>query len=145
MADTRLDIEVPDTVRELIGSVLARLPEEDREVLDLAAVQGRDFDPDLLAQLLGVPRLALLRQLSRLERKHRLIQSRGRMCRFDHQQLQQTLYDELGPEKLLFGSDGGLGHRAITTAYLRRIDRLKAPQEHKAMILGGNALKFIKK
>jgi hypothetical protein len=55
----------------------------------------------------------------------------------------QTLYDKLGPEKLLFGSDGGLGHRAITTAYLRRIGRLKAPKEHKEMILGGNAMKFL--
>ena len=56
----------------------------------------------------------------------------------------QTLYDKLGPEKLLFGSDGGLGHRAITTAYLRRIDRLKAPKEHKEMILGGNAMKLLR-
>lgn len=55
----------------------------------------------------------------------------------------QTLYDRLGPEKLLFGSDGGLGHRAITTAYLRRIERLRAPEEHKKMILGGNAMKLV--
>ena len=45
---------------------------------------------------------------------------------------------------MLFGSDGGLGHRAITTAYLRRIERLKAPKKHKEMILSGNALNFIK-
>jgi predicted TIM-barrel fold metal-dependent hydrolase len=50
----------------------------------------------------------------------------------------------LGPEKLLFGSDGGIGHGAITTAYLRRIERLKAPPKHKEMILGENALRFIK-
>ena len=55
----------------------------------------------------------------------------------------QTLYDELGPEKLLFGSDGGIGHRAVTTAYLRRIEYLEAPEEHKEMILGTNALKLI--
>jgi len=57
----------------------------------------------------------------------------------------QTLYDRLGPEKLLFGSDGGLGHPAITTAYLRRIERLNAPKKHKEKILGGNALNFIKR
>ena len=56
----------------------------------------------------------------------------------------QTLYDKLGPEKLLFGSDGGLGHPAITTAYLRRIERLRVPKKHKEMILSGNALKFLK-
>jgi uncharacterized protein len=56
----------------------------------------------------------------------------------------QKLYDALGPEKLLFGSDGGAGPAAITTAYLRRIERLKAPAAHKDMILGENALRFLK-
>ena len=57
----------------------------------------------------------------------------------------QKLYDALGPEKLMFGSDGGCGPAAITTAYLRRIERLKAPAAHKDMILGQNAMRFIKK
>jgi predicted TIM-barrel fold metal-dependent hydrolase len=56
----------------------------------------------------------------------------------------QSLYDALGPEKLLFGSDGGCGPAAITTAYLRRIERLRAPAAHKDMILGENALRFLK-
>jgi len=55
----------------------------------------------------------------------------------------QTLYDQLGPERLLFGSDGGIGHPAIITAYLRRIERLNAPADHKEMILGRNALRLI--
>jgi len=55
----------------------------------------------------------------------------------------QTLYDRLGPEKLMFGTDGGIGHPAVTTAYLRRIDRLKAPLDHKEMILGLNAKRFL--
>ena len=55
----------------------------------------------------------------------------------------QKLYEVLGPEKLLFGSDGGIGHRAITTAYLRRIQRMDAPAEHKEMILGKNAARLL--
>lgn len=55
----------------------------------------------------------------------------------------QKLYDALGPEKLMFGSDGGCGPASITTAYLRRIALLKAPEEHKSMILGGNAMRFL--
>lgn len=57
----------------------------------------------------------------------------------------QSLYDALGPEKLLFGSDGGCGPASITSAYLRRIDQMDAPEEHKRMILGENALRFINK
>ena len=56
---------------------------------------ANDFEPDLVAELLGRPRLALLKRLSHLERKHRLIHSVGRRCRFDHQQLRETLYREL--------------------------------------------------
>jgi predicted TIM-barrel fold metal-dependent hydrolase len=55
----------------------------------------------------------------------------------------QKLYDVLGPAKLMFGSDGGCGPAAITTAYLRRIGRLRAREEHKAMILGRNAMEFL--
>jgi len=55
----------------------------------------------------------------------------------------QKLYDALGPDKLMFGSDGGCGPASITAAYLRRMARLRAPEEHKAMILGGNAMRFL--
>jgi len=55
----------------------------------------------------------------------------------------QKLYDELGPDRLMFGSDGGIGTHAITTAYLRRIERLKASEEDKRKILGTNAMRFL--
>jgi uncharacterized protein len=57
----------------------------------------------------------------------------------------QALYDRLGPERLIFGSDAGCGPPAIITAYLRRIDRLQAPMAHKEMILGQNARKLLGK
>ena len=56
----------------------------------------------------------------------------------------QKLYDRLGPERLMFGSDGGLGTPAIIKAYLLRIERLDAPAEHKKMILGENAMRFMR-
>jgi predicted TIM-barrel fold metal-dependent hydrolase len=55
----------------------------------------------------------------------------------------QQLYDALGPEKLMFGTDAGCGPSSMITAYLRRIERLKAPQVHKEMILGLNAKRFL--
>ena len=55
----------------------------------------------------------------------------------------QKLYDELGPDKLMFGSDGGIGPASVTTAYLRRIERLNAPAKHKEMMLGTNAMRFL--
>jgi len=55
----------------------------------------------------------------------------------------QTLYDELGPNKLLFGSDGGSLHPATTLNYLRRIRALRAPREDINKILGLNAQRFL--
>jgi predicted TIM-barrel fold metal-dependent hydrolase len=55
----------------------------------------------------------------------------------------QTLYDQLGPDKLLFGSDGGSMHPGVTANYLRRIRALKAPQADIDRILGLNAARFL--
>jgi len=55
----------------------------------------------------------------------------------------QTLYDQLGPDKLLFGSDGGSMHPAVVSNCLRRIRALRAPQEDIDKILGLNALQFL--
>ena len=93
MSGTRVEIHVPDSVKDLIQSQLARITDEEREILDVAAVLGHEFDPDVLAEVLGQPKIGLLRKLSLLERRHRLIHAVGRRCRFDHHQLRETLYE----------------------------------------------------
>ncbi|MCE9635250.1 MAG: protein kinase [Planctomycetes bacterium] len=93
MASTRVEIHVPDSVRDLIQTQIARLADDDREVLDVASVLGAEFDPEVLAEVLGQPKIALLKKLSSLERKHRLIRAVGRRCRFDHLQLREMLYE----------------------------------------------------
>lgn len=55
----------------------------------------------------------------------------------------QALYDNLGAERLLFGSDGGAFHPATTADYLRRIRALKAPPEDIEKMLGLNAMRLI--
>jgi len=59
------------------------------------------------------------------------------------QQGMQALFDELGADKLLFGSDGGSMHRAVTANYLRQVRSLAAPQEEIDKILGLNALRLL--
>jgi len=55
----------------------------------------------------------------------------------------QTIYNELGAEKLLFGSDGGASQSATTADYLRRIRALKASSEDIDKMLGLNAMRLI--
>jgi len=56
----------------------------------------------------------------------------------------QAIYDELGPDKLLFGSDAGSSRPEVQANYLRRIRALNAPQKDIDKILGLNALRFLK-
>lgn len=59
------------------------------------------------------------------------------------QQGMQQIYDEVGPDKLMFGSDGGAFHPATVTWYLARTRALRAPAEDLDKILGLNALRLV--
>lgn len=59
------------------------------------------------------------------------------------QQGMQQIYDEVGPDKLMFGSDGGSFHPATVTWYLARTQALRAPAEDLEKILGLNALRLV--
>jgi tetratricopeptide (TPR) repeat protein len=86
-------LEVPSTVRELLLARLEGFAREERSLLDLAAVAGFEFDPDLLARVREQRRLHVLETLAEIERKHRLVRSAGRGFRFDHHLLQEAIYD----------------------------------------------------
>lgn len=87
----------PRALRDLLRTRLAAVAPADRAVLDLGAVEGVEFDPDLLARARGVPRLEVLEALGRLERTHELLRSGPRRFRFDHQLLRDMVYEDLSP------------------------------------------------
>ncbi|MHC4817267.1 MAG: ATP-binding protein, partial [Planctomycetota bacterium] len=86
-------IEIPSSVRELVQARMAELDEEQRELLDVAACCGFDFDPLLVGDVLGLPDIPLLRRLGRLENPHRIVRSAGMRYVFDHHQVQEALYE----------------------------------------------------
>ncbi|MDH3591484.1 MAG: tetratricopeptide repeat protein, partial [Planctomycetota bacterium] len=90
---------IPSSVLDLVQARLADLEHDDKDLLDLAACCGFEFDPGLLAEALGERRLPLLKQLARIERTHFLVRSAGRAYVFDHHQVQEALYGAL-PELL---------------------------------------------
>jgi tetratricopeptide (TPR) repeat protein len=90
----RLPLPRPRSVGDLVQSRLARLPEEDRELLDAAACCGFEFDPTLVADALGQGRIPVLKRLGKIERKHRIVHSLGRVFKFDHHRVHSALYEE---------------------------------------------------
>jgi len=92
------DIEVPSAVRDIIAARLSDLSDEDRDLLDVASVQGFEFESDLVAKVCGVARIQVLRRLAALERRSGVVRSAGRVYRFDHHQIQEILYTCLPQE-----------------------------------------------
>jgi len=88
-----------DAVRDLVTARLARIDAGDRRLLDVAAVQGHEFDAESIAAVLGQPLVRVLQDLAAVERGPGIVRAEGRRYRFDHHQLQEVLYASL-PERL---------------------------------------------
>jgi class 3 adenylate cyclase len=94
--DSVSDIAIPDGVREALGRRLNRLREETNELLQVAAIIGRDFTYDTLT-LLGDRDEDELLKLIEEALEARVIEeteTAGRY-RFTHAQMQETLLAEL--------------------------------------------------
>jgi tetratricopeptide (TPR) repeat protein len=92
-------LAVPASVRELLERRLRAIPEDERPILEVAAVLGYEFDPDLVARVLESKRLQVLQALAVIERRAGLVRAEGTRFRFDHHQLHEVLYESL-PEAL---------------------------------------------
>jgi len=102
------DIKIPSSVMDLIEARLADVSDEDRELLDVAACCGAQFDASLVADTLGLKRIPALRALGRIEKQHHLVRATGPVFAFDHYQVQEALYKGLS-EPLRKEYHGALG------------------------------------
>ena len=90
------DIAIPDGVREALGRRLNRLSEETNELLQVAAIIGRDFTYDTLTLLGDRDEDALLKMIEEAL-EARVIEETDQpgRYRFTHAQMQETLLAEL--------------------------------------------------
>ena len=90
------DLGLPSSVREVVGRRVERLGGESTRVLSMAAVIGRDFDVDLLANLAAIDDDALLDLLDAATVAAVVAETDipGRY-RFEHALVQHTLYSDL--------------------------------------------------
>ena len=61
-------LPIPDSVRDVVGQRLGRLPDDVDELLATAAVVGLAFDLDLVAQVIGSPIERVIEQIEQVER-----------------------------------------------------------------------------
>lgn len=91
-------VDTPAGIYDVLVRRLDRLDEDQRELLQVAAVEGELFSPDILAQIMDLNKIKLLRMLHRLEKDHQLVSPIAGKYRFDHTRLRDLLYEELPPE-----------------------------------------------
>jgi tetratricopeptide (TPR) repeat protein len=93
-ATTRVlhEIRIPASIADMIQARVADLSDDERNLLEVAACIGFEFDPALVAAANGTPLLPTLRSFGQVEKTHRLVRSAGRLYRFDHHQVQEHLY-----------------------------------------------------
>ncbi|MHC4547294.1 MAG: protein kinase domain-containing protein [Planctomycetota bacterium] len=89
---------LPRRLRELVLLRLRGLPEEQRTLLDVAAVDGLSFEGQTLADALDRPLLDVLRALQEIYRRTGLIVPRSEGYRFANAVLQEGIYEELAPD-----------------------------------------------
>ncbi|MCK6461844.1 MAG: AAA family ATPase, partial [Planctomycetes bacterium] len=88
---------LPHRLRELALARLAGLPEDQRSLLDVAAVDGVAFDGESVAAGTGLPLLEVLRSIQEIYRRTGLVLPRADGYRFAHAVLQEAIYEELAP------------------------------------------------
>jgi DNA-binding SARP family transcriptional activator/predicted ATPase len=87
---------IPPRVYAVLQARLAQLSPEARRLADLAAVIGRSFAVDLLAQASGAGEAELVRGLDELW-KRRLVRERGADYDISHDRIRDVAYAEIAP------------------------------------------------
>ncbi len=85
----------PPRIRDFLAARLARLSEDERELLELAAVAGYRFDPHVVADVLDRPLVPLLQDLAHLQREQGMVLSTPSDYVFESHALHEMLLTEL--------------------------------------------------
>jgi tetratricopeptide (TPR) repeat protein len=89
---------LPRRIRDLVTRRLDGLTEEQRAILDVAAVDGLEFDGEALRAALDLPLLPVLRALQNLYRERGVVTPQPTGYRFAHSLFQEVIHDEIAPD-----------------------------------------------
>jgi predicted ATPase len=92
------EANIPSKVNDVIVRRLNRVRDDERKTLDYASVLGTEFTSDILAHATQLSKVNLLKHLSTLEQKHKLIRSHDGRFKFDHAKIKEVLYSQIPME-----------------------------------------------
>jgi class 3 adenylate cyclase/tetratricopeptide (TPR) repeat protein len=122
--DLRSDLMVPDSIHDVVMARIDRLPDETKQLLQIAAVIGREFSSHLLSAVWKGPwpLEPHLRELTRLEFISERFAAEGSTYVFRHALTQETAYGSL-LDRNRRASHGAVG-QALEDMYRGRIDEI---------------------
>jgi predicted ATPase len=101
--------DLPDSVRAMIARKIERVPDEDRQLLMAASIQGQEFDSATVAEALELDAADVEDRLDRLEHVHLLVRQEAEQelpdrtltlrYQFVHVLYQNVLFDSLRPSR----------------------------------------------
>lgn len=91
-------MSMPSRIQDVVVRRVARLDRNEREILEIGAVEGEVFHSDTISRCLEANRLAVLRTLQSLERDYHIIHAQGKVYKFDHAKIREALYDSITTE-----------------------------------------------
>jgi len=120
----RSDLMVPDTIHDVVMARIDRLPEGTKQLLQTAAVIGREFSPSLLGAVCRTSGSleSQLSDLCRLEFVYERVETEGTFYVFRHALTQETVYGSL-LERHRRAYHDAVG-RALEEIYAGRIDEV---------------------
>jgi tetratricopeptide (TPR) repeat protein len=95
-ADTSTELPVPESVRATLARRLDTVSPECRESLGIASVLGVEFGIDVVVEMAGLDRSALLARLDEAHGARLVTDAGGGRFAFTHPLIRETAYQELG-------------------------------------------------
>ncbi|MEN9643455.1 MAG: hypothetical protein RL238_124 [Actinomycetota bacterium] len=89
-------VSTPHSVRAVLEERLGRLGSDTVRILEAAAVLGRDFDPLVVAEIIGSDELGVLDRLEPAATASLVREQAAGTYEFSHALVQHTLYDTIG-------------------------------------------------
>lgn len=113
------NLPLPDALRDSVRVRLARVPVEDRPLLDLAAVQGHRFAFETLLALTRLPEERFLHTMESLVQRRLLIEDpEWGVYDFSHDKVREVVYRDIGSARRV------LLHRAVAEMLEQQTDKL---------------------
>ncbi len=91
-------LRIPKSIHDIVMRRIDRLKEDEREILEIGAVEGESFRSGTVGHCLELGRIRLLKKLQSLERDHHIIHPEENAYRFDHGKIREFLYEAITPE-----------------------------------------------